>query len=108
MPSELKTEAYRQTIRELSDLIVEGQWPIRILDAIKWDDDVEKAFFASGCMEQRLVDWAYYENRPLAFDPVSKRLMLETFVEEYRRYQQRTGQLLRRRRRPVELAKPPE
>ena len=34
--------AYESMVRALSDRVVEAQRPIRILDAIKWDDDVER------------------------------------------------------------------
>src|SRR5215472_127035 len=37
---------YQQLIRSLSDRLVDAQRPIRILDAIKWDDPIERAFFA--------------------------------------------------------------
>ncbi len=66
-------ESYKQTIRVLSDRIVEAQRPIRILDAIQWDESVEQAFFAKGCTEQPPVDIAYYERRPLPFHPAKKR-----------------------------------
>src|SRR6516162_3172615 len=42
---------YESMVRALSDRLVEAQRPIRILDAIKWDDDVERAFFEKGCRE---------------------------------------------------------
>ena len=42
---------YESMVRTLSDRLVEAQRPIRILDAIKWDDDVERAFFARGGRE---------------------------------------------------------
>lgn len=89
MSTEVKSEKYTKTIRELSDKIVEAQRPIRILDAIKWDADIQRAFFASGCKEQPPVDRAYYENRPLSFDPVTKRL---EFHELERQVSRRLGQ----------------
>ncbi|HWP94876.1 MAG TPA: flavohemoglobin expression-modulating QEGLA motif protein [Gammaproteobacteria bacterium] len=73
-----QSERYRQTLRELSDRIVEAQRPIRILDAIKWDDSIREAFFASGCREMPPVDADYYRSRPLGFDPAEK---LEQFHE---------------------------
>src|SRR5262249_2732254 len=48
------------------------QRPIRILDAIKWDDDIERAFFAQGCRELPPVTREYYLSRPLPFDPEQK------------------------------------
>lgn len=80
---------YRQTIRRLSDKLVEAQRPIRILDAIKWDASIQQAFFASGCREQPPVDRAYYESRPLAFDPAKKR---EEFSDLEREISRQLGQ----------------
>jgi uncharacterized protein (TIGR02421 family) len=63
---------YESMVRALSDRLVEAQRPIRILDAIKWDDDVERAFFAAGCRELPPVTRDYYQRRPLPFDPEQK------------------------------------
>jgi uncharacterized protein (TIGR02421 family) len=89
IPSRGGSEAYRQIIREISDRIVEAQRPIRVLDAIKWDDSVREAFFAAGRREQPPVDRAYYEARPLGFDVVKKR---EEFQDIEREIQRRLGQ----------------
>ncbi len=80
----------KQVIRELSDRLVELQRPIRILDAIKWDDNVRAKFFASGCREQPEVDVAYYQERSLGFDPAVKQ---REFYELERLIQGRLGQL---------------
>jgi uncharacterized protein (TIGR02421 family) len=72
--SPLPRPAYHALIRSLSDRLVEAQRPIRILDAIKWDDDVERAFFAAGARELPPVTTDYYRRRPLPFDPDQKRL----------------------------------
>lgn len=64
--------AYETTVRTLSDRLVEAQRPIRILDAIKWDDTVELAFFDKGCRELPPVTRDYYLSRPLPFDPEQK------------------------------------
>ncbi len=86
-PSQLS--AYCKTIRELSDKLVEAQRPIRVLDAIKWDDAVQQAFFASGCRQQPPVDADYYAARPLGFDPEEKR---REFQELQREVHRRLGQ----------------
>lgn len=63
---------YEIRVRSLSDRLVKAQRPIRILDAVKWDHAIERAFFAAGCREQPLVTRATYQARPLSFDAVAK------------------------------------
>jgi uncharacterized protein (TIGR02421 family) len=83
-------EGYRQTIRELSDRLVEAQRPIRVLDAVKWDAQVREAFFADGCREQPRVDAAYYAGRTLGFDGPKKR---QEFQELARDISRQLGQV---------------
>jgi hypothetical protein len=64
--------AYETTVRALSDRLVEAQRPIRILDAIKWDDDIERQFMARGGRELPPVTRDYYLARPLPFDAEEK------------------------------------
>jgi len=68
-----ENSAYSETIRTLSQHIVEAQTPIRILDAIKWDAEVKHAFFKSKFKTLPPVDLAYYQARPLGYDPIEKR-----------------------------------
>jgi uncharacterized protein (TIGR02421 family) len=63
---------YAGRIRALSDRLVQAQRPIRILDAVKWDDSIERRFFARKCRELPPVTADYYGSRPLAFDPRKK------------------------------------
>jgi uncharacterized protein (TIGR02421 family) len=72
-------------VRALSDRLVEAQRPIRILDAIQWDDDVERAFFAGGCRELPSVTRDYYLSRPLPFDPDQKLQEFQTIERDLRR-----------------------
>lgn len=59
----------KEKIRILSDRLVALQKPIRILDAIKWDDAIKEEFFKNRFEKLPSVDRAYYEKRPLPFDP---------------------------------------
>jgi uncharacterized protein (TIGR02421 family) len=76
---------YETLVRSLSDRLVEAQRPIRILDAIKWDDDIERAFFAQGCRELPPVTRDYYHSKPLPFDPEKKLTELHTIERDIRR-----------------------
>lgn len=60
-------ETYEETVRALSDAIVDAQRPVRVLDAVKWDDGVRAEFFASDCREQPAVDADWYHRRELGF-----------------------------------------
>lgn len=64
---------YKTKLRELSDRLVEIQRPIRILDAIKWDDAIKEDFFAHQGQKLPNVDQHYYHQRSLGFDPEAKR-----------------------------------
>src|SRR5437899_6160019 len=77
--------AYESMVRTLSDRLVEAQRPIRILDAIKWDDDIERTFFDQGCRELPPVTRDYYLNRPLPFDPEQKLHELHLIERDIRR-----------------------
>jgi uncharacterized protein (TIGR02421 family) len=85
MSGSTKTQQYRQTLRALSDRLVEAQRPIRILDAVKWDAAVREDFFQRGCKELPAVDRSYYESRSLAFDPDEKRAELAQLEGDVRR-----------------------
>lgn len=61
-------DEYQQTIRALSDRIVAAQTPIRVLDAVKWDENIRQGFLKAKGKEPPAVDRAYYQSRPLSFD----------------------------------------
>ena len=67
-----QSEQYQLVIRSLSDRIVDAQAPIRVLDAIKWDDNIRAQFFRDGCRKLPDVGPDYYKGRPLSFDPAER------------------------------------
>ncbi|WP_150302740.1 flavohemoglobin expression-modulating QEGLA motif protein [Pseudomonas saliphila] len=75
-----QSEQYQLVIRSLSDRLVEAQAPIRILDAIKWDDSLRDEFFRKGCNTIPDVGPDYYAGRPMNFDP-AERLQLFQDIE---------------------------
>jgi uncharacterized protein (TIGR02421 family) len=62
----------QETIAELSKRLVEAQRKIRILDSIKWDEDVKKQFFADKAKKQPKIDESYYQKRPLPYNVEDK------------------------------------
>src|SRR5262245_13479075 len=88
--------AYQATIRSLSDRLVEAQRPIRILDAIKWDDSIERAFFAAGARDLPPVTVDYYASRPLPFDPQTK-------TEEFQALERDIGRQLGEEDAPAQI-----
>lgn len=58
------------TIHKLSERIVLAQKPLRILDAIKWDQHTKADFFKSKAKKLPQVNKEYYQLRhPLPYDP---------------------------------------
>lgn len=81
---------YEQAIHELSERIVAAQKPIRILDALKWDAEVEELFFKNKCKQLPVIDRDYYQlKNPLSFDPKKK---IEEFHEIEHSIRKRLGQ----------------
>lgn len=99
MSSKRKHDDYQQIIRSLSDRLVEAQTPIRVLDAVKWDDNIRQGFFEGKCRQLPAVDRAYYENRPLAFDSVAKKQEFQVIERDITRQLGQfnpVGQIMRR------------
>ena len=81
---------YAATIRELSELIVSAQKPIRILDALKWDRSIKEYFFKHKSRQLPPINAEYYlKQNPLTFDPEQKK---EEFYEIDRLIRRKLGQ----------------
>ena len=92
-------DEYQQTIRILSDRIVLAQTPIRILDAVKWDDSIRKGFLKAKGKEMPAVDRDYYLNRPLSFDSSKVKLEFQNIERDITRQLGQfnpVGQIMRR------------
>ncbi|MBA1241758.1 flavohemoglobin expression-modulating QEGLA motif protein [Pseudomonas japonica] len=90
---------YQQTVRVLSDRIVAAQTPIRILDAVKWDDNVRQAFLKAKGKALPEVDRAWYQSRPLGFDATAVRVEFQSIEREVTRQLGQfnpVGQIMRR------------
>ncbi len=60
----------QKLIQDLSKRIIEAQRKIRILDQVKWDEDIKKNFFYKKAKAMPAVDESYY--KPLPFNPREK------------------------------------
>lgn len=90
---------YHDIIRALSGRLVEAQTPIRVLDAVKWDDSVRQGFLKAKGRALPAVDRAYYDSRPLAFDAVAKKLEFQNIERDITRQLGQfnpVGQIMRR------------
>jgi uncharacterized protein (TIGR02421 family) len=85
MSSSEPASDYQMRVRALSERIVQAQNPIRILDAIKWDDSVREAFFKAKCRELPVVDRDYYLRQPLEFDAETKKLEFQNIERDITR-----------------------
>jgi hypothetical protein len=99
MNSQAGLDDYQMIVRALSDRIVEAQTPIRVLDAVKWDDSVRAEFLKHKGRQLPAVDRAYYQNRPLAFDASAKKLEFQNIERDVTRQLGQfnpVGQIMRR------------
>lgn len=85
----MKLNAQQLAIRKLSNQIVEEQKLIRILDSIKWRNDIKDFFFRHKFKRLPPVDKAYYEANPLPYDPAEK---IEAFYDIERSILRHLGQ----------------
>ena len=60
---------YQKVIHELSERIVAAQKPIRVLDALKWDEEIKGQFFKHKCKNLPPVTLEYYEKHPQFIRP---------------------------------------
>lgn len=68
-----KLSKAHQTIRNLSDRVVEAQGPIRILNEIQWSRDIKAEFFKRNAKELPKVNAEYYKKNKLPFKIDNKR-----------------------------------
>ena len=57
------------TIQSLSKRLIEAQRPVRILESVRWTNEVRAQFLRDGGAMMPKVDQAWYQARALGFDP---------------------------------------
>jgi uncharacterized protein (TIGR02421 family) len=71
--------SYKEVVSQLASRIVEAQRPIRVLNAIRWDDGVEAQLTKSKYKELPKVDYSAIE---LGFDPREKATEFELIAKD--------------------------
>jgi uncharacterized protein (TIGR02421 family) len=87
--------SYKEILAGLAQRVVDAQRPIRVLQALQWDAEVEAQFFRS---KQRELPKVSYESVDLGFDPEQKARELDTILRDAERElgkADKLGQILR-------------
>ena len=82
MHDSLSSTVEKQKIRALSDRLIALQQPIRILDAIKWDETIKADFFNHQFQQLPKINKNYYNTYPLPFDPDHLTAAFHTLIRE--------------------------
>lgn len=77
---------YQQTLHSLSERIVEAQRPIRILNSLKWPQEVQIRFFEKKCKKLPEVSLEMYQKNPLPFDASQKKEEFYAIERDIRKY----------------------
>ncbi|MEW6056490.1 MAG: flavohemoglobin expression-modulating QEGLA motif protein [Bdellovibrionota bacterium] len=73
---------YKEKVKRLSDMVVDAQKPIRILDAIKWPTSIDDQFRKSKFKEMPKIDRTFYESQLLGFDAKQKIEEFDQIINE--------------------------
>ncbi|MDB4945270.1 MAG: hypothetical protein JWP97_4804 [Labilithrix sp.] len=82
LPAAGPWRSYKEIVAGLASRIVDAQRPIRVLQAIRWDQSVEDDFRKSRYRELPKVDAAYYESQELGFDSRQKAEEFEAIAKD--------------------------
>ncbi|MGH7283111.1 MAG: tyrosine/phenylalanine carboxypeptidase domain-containing protein, partial [Polyangiaceae bacterium] len=72
LPAAGPWKSYKEVVSQLAVRIVEAQKPIRVLQAVRWDNSIEEEFWKKRGKEMPTTDAAYYAGVDLGFDPKAK------------------------------------
>ncbi len=85
MPVAGPWRSYKEIIASLANRMVDGQRPIRVLQAVRWDARIEEEFFKSKFRELPRADAAYYGEIELGFDSRVKAEEFENLAKDIER-----------------------
>ena len=82
MPIAGPWRSYKEIVAQIASRIVEAQKPIRVLQAIRWDNSIEEQFLKSRARELPKIDAEYYRGVELGFDPRAKAEEFEAIAKD--------------------------
>ncbi len=86
MPAPLRVTrpwlSYKERVSRLAQRLVDAQRPIRVLNAIKWDNSVFEGFRDSGWRKLPAVSAEDYARISLGFDPASKQAEFAGIIQD--------------------------
>jgi len=74
--------SYKEVVAQLAARIVDAQRPIRVLQAVRWDNSIEEQFKKQKGRELPKIDAEYYANVDLGFDPKAKSAEFEEIARD--------------------------
>jgi uncharacterized protein (TIGR02421 family) len=85
LPAAGPWRSYKEVIAQIATRIVDAQRPVRVLQAIRWDNGLEELFNKGRGREMPKIDAAYYAGVELGFDPKAKSEEFETIARDAER-----------------------
>lgn len=82
LPAAGPWRSYKEIVSQLASRIVEAQRPIRVLQAIRWDDGVHEQFKKTRYRELPKVGAEYYDRQELGFDPRAQAAVFEEIAQD--------------------------
>jgi uncharacterized protein (TIGR02421 family) len=74
--------SYKELVAQIAARIVDAQRPIRVLQALRWDDSIQEEFLKSKQRELPGIDAEYYRQVELGFDPQAKSEEFEAIARD--------------------------
>jgi uncharacterized protein (TIGR02421 family) len=82
LPAAGPWRSYKEIVSGLATRIVEAQRPLRVLQALRWDNSIEEHFRRTRCKEMPKVDADYYAKQDLGFEPRAKAAEFEEIAKD--------------------------
>ncbi|MBX3227190.1 MAG: flavohemoglobin expression-modulating QEGLA motif protein [Labilithrix sp.] len=82
LPAAGPWRSYKEIVAGIAQRIVDAQKEIRVLQAVRWGNDIEEQFKKSRYRELPKVDASYYDRNELGFDAAAKVAVFEEIARD--------------------------